>query len=1011
MKTKFMNGKRMMAFLLGITVCTTSIPAITPAAEAAKTLKIGESIKFDFGGAGNVANGYIGVNATKTYFTEGVEALNTDSTTGYTYGFLGIGEDGYLASDRADGDRTDGFTMDPGMEITLLEGGNGTDVASDYVYASQTIYNLEKTDKEEAYDMGDGTMPIRFALNVEPTSFYTVKATLANASTTEKAVVNLYTERRHQIATNVELAAGETKEITFNAAVTDVYFQKSEPKGTYTDSQLNVTVTGTNAALAELEVTRIEHQPTMYICADSTGCDQVGYVPSYPLHNYTGVGQGLRPYFKDVMVSNQGEGGLAAGDSLHFNSAAAQIQAGDYLYVQYGHNHKNDGVAGYVNCLKKYYQKAHEKGATLLLVGPIDRQTKNQYNSSTNTWSSTLSGYSKAAEGYVTALIYGGLTAADAYAVAWQTSESAADTYLEGVVAGGITNAGVTDAAFIDLNAGWLEFLTGVTAGNATIGQNAYAHASFYYTYNNVYDAKDLTHINDYGASQAGYIFATEVKEAYEAGIAAGEGTSAYIQAKALETLYKDYTTNRAEVLPDTVSDETVLAGAAPNSRYPQKFVVEETSPYTTAIDKIGIKNGTFATVDVNIVSGMNSYGRVALKVYDGENNLLGTIWTTDWLDNTSMTAGSKATLHFEESDIKVPSNGKCVAAVYPVSADTQEYDGSADAVSLEYTAQLSNGNISVELAFGKPVTASGDNNGKNPASNIVDGNETTVWSPGSGATANFVVDLGTVYAIDKVVLYTYDWYGFPYTIELSENGTDYEVFYEQTTASGKDYTTEEADPEEVGYGRYVKVTASKPDSRNWIGLADLKVYAYVEKEETVVDKTELDKAITEAVALVEADYTKESWATLQTALTEAKTVVADEKATEDMVTTALTQLQAAVKALAKAPVIQEQPSKEDEIKLATVKITQAKNNKKRAVQLKWKKVENASGYEIHMSQKKTKGYKKIGTIKKAKTVTFTKKKLKKGKKYYFKVKAYATVNGKTVYGEFSKPKMVKVKK
>ena len=881
------------------------------AAEAAKTLQVGDSVKFDFGGTKSTASGYIGVDATRSYYTKGVEALNTDSATGYTYGFLGIGEDGYLASDRADGDRTDGFTMDPGMEITLLEGGTGEEAAKDYVYASQTIYNLEKTEKEEAYDMGDGTMPIRFALNVEPKSYYTVKATLANASDTEKAVVNLYSERRHQIATNVELAAGETKEITFNAAVTDVYFQKSEPKGTYNDTQLNVTVIGENAALAALEVSRIEHSPTMYICGDSTVCDQVGYVPAYPLHNYTGVGQGISAYFRDIMISNQGEGGLSAADAYHFNSAAAQLQAGDYLYVQYGHNHKNDGVAGYVNCLKKYYTAAHDKGAKLLLVGTIDRQMKTQYNSSANTWSSTLSGYSHAAEGYVTALIYGGITAADDYVAAWQSTEgqTAADAYIEELKADGITEAGVTDAAFVDLNAGWIDFLESVTAGNAAIGQNQYSHASFYYTYNNVYDAKDLTHINDYGASQAGYILATEIKKIYEAGIAAGETSAEYVQAMVLEDLYEDYTSNRKTVTPDAVSDETVLAGAAPNSCYPQKFVIEDAPLYTTAIKKIHMKDGVFTTVDVHIVSGMNSYGKVALKVYDKAGTLVGTIWTTDWLDNTSMTAGSNETLHFEESDMTMPEGGKCIAEVYPVSDDTQQYDGEAEAISKRYTAQESDGILITDLVLEKTIAASAERSG-NEAVCVVDGDDTTVWTPGGGAAGHVIVDLEDVYTLDKMELYTHDWYGFAYKIEVSEDGTNYSLFYENTEESGVQYTTEIADPKEVISGRYVKITITKPSNGQWIGLADLNIYEYLEKEsEIIVDKTALHALIAEVEKLAAADYTKESFEALQTALTAAKAEAAKEDATQETVDTVLFALNTAKTNLVPAAVITPEPT------------------------------------------------------------------------------------------------------
>ena len=82
----------------------------------------------------------------------------------------------------------------------------------------------------------------------------------------------------------------------------------------------------------------------------------------------------------------------------------------------------------------------------------------------------------------------------------------------------------------------------------------------------------------------------------------------------------------------------------------------------------------------------------------------------------------------------------------------------------------------------------------------------------------------------------------------------------------------------------------------------------------------------------------------------------------------------------------------------------------KKKVKLTWKKVKNTTGYEIFMSAKKASGFKKIATIKKVKTVTFTKKKLKSKKIYYFRIRAYRKVGGKTYYGPYSAVKKVKIK-
>ena len=76
----------------------------------------------------------------------------------------------------------------------------------------------------------------------------------------------------------------------------------------------------------------------------------------------------------------------------------------------------------------------------------------------------------------------------------------------------------------------------------------------------------------------------------------------------------------------------------------------------------------------------------------------------------------------------------------------------------------------------------------------------------------------------------------------------------------------------------------------------------------------------------------------------------------------------------------------------------------KNKVTLKWKKVSDVTGYQIYMATSKNGKYKKVKTITSSKTVTYTKKGLKKGQKYYFKIRAYRKVGGKVVYSSYSKP-------
>lgn len=79
---------------------------------------------------------------------------------------------------------------------------------------------------------------------------------------------------------------------------------------------------------------------------------------------------------------------------------------------------------------------------------------------------------------------------------------------------------------------------------------------------------------------------------------------------------------------------------------------------------------------------------------------------------------------------------------------------------------------------------------------------------------------------------------------------------------------------------------------------------------------------------------------------------------------------------------------------------------KKDSVKLSYDKV-STTGYEIYRSTDNKK-WSKITTISKNSTLTYTNKKLKANKTYYYKVRAYKTVSGKKVYGSYSSVLKVK---
>ena len=74
-----------------------------------------------------------------------------------------------------------------------------------------------------------------------------------------------------------------------------------------------------------------------------------------------------------------------------------------------------------------------------------------------------------------------------------------------------------------------------------------------------------------------------------------------------------------------------------------------------------------------------------------------------------------------------------------------------------------------------------------------------------------------------------------------------------------------------------------------------------------------------------------------------------------------------------------------------------------RIVRIRWNKVEGASGYMLYRSAPNKNGsFKRINTVN-SKYSSLQDKSLKKGKRYYWKMKAYKVVNGKRVYSGYSK--------
>lgn len=91
-----------------------------------------------------------------------------------------------------------------------------------------------------------------------------------------------------------------------------------------------------------------------------------------------------------------------------------------------------------------------------------------------------------------------------------------------------------------------------------------------------------------------------------------------------------------------------------------------------------------------------------------------------------------------------------------------------------------------------------------------------------------------------------------------------------------------------------------------------------------------------------------------------------------------------------------------------STKIKSLTSKKSKQAVLKWNKVNGASQYEVYRSTSKKGKYKKIAATKKT---TYTDKKLKGKKKYYYKIRVSKKINKKNYYSSYSAVKSVTAKK
>jgi lysophospholipase L1-like esterase len=143
------------------------------------------------------------------------------------------------------------------------------------------------------------------------------------------------------------------------------------------DDKLTLEFNGTSPKISALTIERVEI-PTVFLAGDSTVTDQ-GYEPG------ASWGQMLPRFLTGVAVANHAESGETMKSfisELRLAKVLSQIKAGDYLFIQFGHNdEKKSWPQTYVEAhttykayLKVFIAEARLRGVTPVLVTPMQRR-------------------------------------------------------------------------------------------------------------------------------------------------------------------------------------------------------------------------------------------------------------------------------------------------------------------------------------------------------------------------------------------------------------------------------------------------------------------------------------------------------------------------------------------------------------------------------------------------------------------------------------------------------------
>jgi lysophospholipase L1-like esterase len=271
-----------------------------------------------------------------------------------------------------------------------------TQILPTTLYTKALGYGFDLGSKVTAVDRG-GDDPLRgdFCTSDRPFFFsialpegnYNVTVTLGDL--TGESVTTIKAESRRLMLEQLQTAMGKIAARTFTvnlrtphlASGGEVRLKSREsgpPMVLHWDDKLTLEFNGAHPCVCALEIAKAEDAITVYLAGDSTVTDQ----PREPWNSW---GQMLPRFFKpDVAIANNAESGESLSSFLgakRLDKILGTIKAGDYLFIQFGHNDQKDKrpnagpFTTYRTNLLRFVSEARKRGGIPVLITPMERKT------------------------------------------------------------------------------------------------------------------------------------------------------------------------------------------------------------------------------------------------------------------------------------------------------------------------------------------------------------------------------------------------------------------------------------------------------------------------------------------------------------------------------------------------------------------------------------------------------------------------------------------------------------